>query len=253
MDFKFVHHKKPRIKNPILIEGLPGIGNVGKIAIDFIIENLKAKKIISIESYNYPHSVFVNEDNMIELPVISIYHKKIRATDFLFLVGDIQPISEVSCYEFCDALLDFLESHKCKGLVTTGGIGLQSVPKHPKVFVTGTDQKYINTFKGCNKEIYGVVGPIMGVTGILLGLAGRRKIPSAALLTQTMGHPAYLGVKGARELLRILEKRFKLQVDIKQLSDEIDEIEEEIRAKAQQLADIRGMSGKPSKDMSYFG
>ena len=36
--------KKVKIKNPVLLEGLPGIGNVGKIAADFIIEEIKAKK-----------------------------------------------------------------------------------------------------------------------------------------------------------------------------------------------------------------
>ncbi len=35
--------KKPKLNNPILIEGLPGIGNVGKVAVDFLIEELKAK------------------------------------------------------------------------------------------------------------------------------------------------------------------------------------------------------------------
>ena len=48
----------PKLNKPILIEGLPGIGNVGKIAVDFLIEELKAKKIYSFFSYKFPHSVF---------------------------------------------------------------------------------------------------------------------------------------------------------------------------------------------------
>ena len=35
----------PRLNKPVFIEGLPGIGNVGKIAVDFLIEELGAKKI----------------------------------------------------------------------------------------------------------------------------------------------------------------------------------------------------------------
>ena len=30
-----------KLKNPILVEGLPGIGNVGKLAVDFMIDDLK--------------------------------------------------------------------------------------------------------------------------------------------------------------------------------------------------------------------
>jgi hypothetical protein len=56
--------KIPKLKNPILIEGLPGIGNVGKVAVDFIIDELKAKKLYDIFSYTFPHSVFVNEKSL---------------------------------------------------------------------------------------------------------------------------------------------------------------------------------------------
>ena len=65
----------PKLKNPLFIEGLPGIGNVGKIAVDFLIEELKAKKLYSFFSYKFPHSVFVNEKNLVEMPKIEIYYK----------------------------------------------------------------------------------------------------------------------------------------------------------------------------------
>ena len=50
----------PKLQDPILIEGLPGIGNVGKIAVDFMVGELKAKRLYSFFSYRFPHSVFVN-------------------------------------------------------------------------------------------------------------------------------------------------------------------------------------------------
>ena len=39
---------KLKLNKPIFIEGLPGIANVGKIAVDFMIDELKAKKLYSI-------------------------------------------------------------------------------------------------------------------------------------------------------------------------------------------------------------
>ncbi|MEM3126533.1 MAG: PAC2 family protein, partial [Candidatus Woesearchaeota archaeon] len=98
--------KLPEIKNPILFEGLPGIGNVGKIAIDFLIDELKAKKIYEIYSHSFPNSVFVNEKNLVELPIIEIFHVKYKNQDILFMTGDIQPIDEVSSYEFCDLIIE---------------------------------------------------------------------------------------------------------------------------------------------------
>ena len=57
-----------KLKNPILIEGLPGIGNVGKISVDFLIDQLKHKVMYTIYSTSFPHSVFVNDNNVIEMP-----------------------------------------------------------------------------------------------------------------------------------------------------------------------------------------
>ena len=107
-----------QIKNPVLIEGLPGIGNVGKIAADFLVDELKAVKVYEIFSYKMPHSVFVNEKNLVELPSLEIYYKKSKKQDILFLVGDIQPIDEESNYEFCDTVLDLFEKHKGKEIIT---------------------------------------------------------------------------------------------------------------------------------------
>ena len=73
MNFEVKQISKPELKNPILIEGLPGIGNVGKIAADFVVDNLKAKKFLEITSNSFPNSVFVNEKNLIDLPKIEFY------------------------------------------------------------------------------------------------------------------------------------------------------------------------------------
>ncbi|MBL7051619.1 MAG: PAC2 family protein [Nanoarchaeota archaeon] len=252
MKFQIKHLTKKKFKNPILIEGLPGIGNVGKIAVDFLVENLKAKKVMEIHSNSFPHSVFINERNLIDLPVIFIYHQEINKRDFLFIVGDVQPIDEAACYEFCDSILDVLEKYGGSELVTLGGIGLQKIPKKPKVYITGTDKKYIKTFPHTDNKIYGVVGPIIGVTGVLLGRSQLRKMEGAALLAQTFAHPAYLGIKGAKETLKVLNSKFKMKIDLKKLSSEIDEIENEILTRAKAVTEAGTTSTKPVEP-NYFG
>ena len=241
----------PKIKNPILLEGLPGIGNVGKVAIDFIVEELDAKKIYELTSHYMPHSVFVNEQNLIELPGIAVYHKKLGKRDILFVAGDAQPIDEQASYAFSETVLEIIQSFKGTELITLGGIGLPAVPKKPKVYITGTEKAYVKTFPHTVSKIYGVVGPILGVTGVLLGQAHRRGILGAGLLTQTFAHPAYLGIKGAKETLRVLNKKFELGVDLAKLSDEIDEIEKEVLARSKRIADSSSKT-RPTEP-NYFG
>lgn len=240
---------KVQAKDAVLICGLPGIGNVGKIAVDFIIDSLKPKKFAEMHSPSFPHAVFVEEDNMVHLPEVALYHKNIGKRDFLFLAGDVQPIDERSCYDFCERVLDIAQKYGCREIVTMGGIGLGKIPKKPKVFITGNNKKYMKTFKGCNVKIYGIVGPIIGVTGVLVGLAKIRKIPAAILLAQTFGHIAYLGIKGSKEILGVLNERFKLKVNPNKLNEDIELMEEDELMLTQQA----GLAKPKKTEVNYFG
>ena len=42
--------EKPKMKNPILVEGLPGIGNVGRVAVGYLVAELKMVKIAELYS-----------------------------------------------------------------------------------------------------------------------------------------------------------------------------------------------------------
>ena len=256
--------KKPKLNKPILIEGLPGIGNVGKVALDFIIDELKAEKLYDIFSYTFPHSVFVNEKNLVELPSISVYYKKLgnKKSDLLLLAGDVQPIDEQSSYEFTEKMLDLAEKYNCREIITLGGIGLQEVPKKPRIFCTGNDGNIIKRYKAgvdLNSNLYGIVGPIIGVSGLLLGLAKKRNISAISLLAETYGHPLYLGIKGAREIIKILDKKLELKIDLNALNNEIEKMEKDIIKKTLDLSDVSkqialsNLTKKLGKDMDYIG
>jgi uncharacterized protein len=255
----------PKLKNPLFIEGLPGIGNVGKIAVDFLIEELKAKKLYSFFSYKFPHSVFVNEKNLVEMPKIEIYYKSFgprsKKRDLLLLTGDIQPIDEESCFTFCEEIIKIVKKFDCSEIITTGGIGLQSVPEESRIFVTSNNNKllkeYTNNKLGVEKNIFGVVGPIIGVSGLLLGLGKKRNVKGVALLAETYGHPMYLGIKGAKELLRFFETKFKFGINLKKMSKEIIEVEKELMKKTKEWAAEMGATRAGAKlkeqDVRYIG
>ncbi|MEW5896953.1 MAG: PAC2 family protein [Nanoarchaeota archaeon] len=267
----------PKLNNPIFIEGLPGIGNVGKVAVDFLIEELGAKKMYSFFSYRFPHSVFVNEKNLVEMPKIEVYYKQFnkqfnggesgrtgskargKKRDLLLLSGDVQPIDEESCYAFCEEILKIMKKHKCSEFITTGGIGLQDIPEKPRVFCTANDAQLLKEYvkKGMlvEKDIFGVVGPIIGVSGILLGLGKKRGVKGVSLLAETFGNPLYLGIKGAKEILRVLEDKFAWGVDLKKMAKEVTEIENELIKRAKEweaLASEAGARAK-KKEVGYIG
>ena len=255
--------KKPKLSKPILVEGLPGIGNVGKIAVDFLIDETKAKKFCEISSYSFPHSVFVNEDNLVELPIVELFYKKgdgRSKKDIIFLSGDVQPTDEFGSYEFSEKVLDIAGELDVGLIITLGGIGLPEAPKAPKVYCTGNSKDAIKKYKNsANDKLYGVVGPIVGVSGLLLGLAEKRNIPAISFLAETHGHPMYLGIKGAREMLKVLGKSLGLRIDLNKLDKEIKEMESELIKKTGELAKIsqqtalKKLKRKIGKEVSYIG
>ena len=246
--------KKPKLKSPVLIEGLPGIANVGKIVVDYLIEELEAVKIMSFFSFDLPNSVFVGENNLVELPRIELFYKKIKGKDFLFLAGDVQPSSERASYVFSELILDLVGKYGCKEIVTLGGIGLSEPPEKPDVFCAGNNEAFVKKFlsKGAKNNVYGLVGPIIGISGLLVGLSAKRKIRATALLAETFGHPMYLGLKGARSSIKVLNKVYGFEISLKSLNKEIKLVdEEELEMNGADSSSLQKI--KKLKEINYIG
>jgi uncharacterized protein len=244
--------KNVKVNKPIFIEGLPGLGNVGKVVADTLVGELKADKIVDIFSHTLPNSVFVNEKNLVELPKIELYHKKIGKQDFIFLTGDVQPMDEVSSYEFTEKILDLIQGYNCSEIITLGGIGVNEVEPMPKVFCTGNHSKFVSEFQKhkVNTKLYGIVGPIIGVSGLLLGLGEKRNIKAASLLAETYNHPMYIGLRGAKQILKVLMNKYGLDVSLKQLQKEIKDMDIEM-GNDPKHATINQLKGV--KDVNYIG
>ena len=78
----------PDLKRPILIEGLPGIGNVGKIAADFLCEKIGAEKFATIYSESFPPAVMLDNDCVVHMACNELwYAKDVNGKDIIFLRG----------------------------------------------------------------------------------------------------------------------------------------------------------------------
>ena len=56
---------KPKLKEPVLIEGLPGMGYVGKLAAEHLVAELKAQKFAELYSPHFPHHVYIEEEGVV--------------------------------------------------------------------------------------------------------------------------------------------------------------------------------------------
>ena len=114
--------KEVTLKDPILVEGLPGVGHVGKLVADHMVEELKAEKIIEIYSPHFPPQVMVKEDGTIKQVrnEIYAYHGKNDEPDLLILIGDYQSATNEGHYELCEHLPGHRPELQCKEDLCSG-------------------------------------------------------------------------------------------------------------------------------------
>jgi hypothetical protein len=222
--------KLPKLRNPILVEGLPGIGSVGKIAIDYLVDNLKSELLYKIHSYNFHPSVLLNSESFVELPAVNMHVSKGKNRDIVFLSGDVQPLDERASYEFCEKILDLAQELGCSEVITLGGIGLPTEIKNPAVFGAVTDKETLlryGKFKSINFKANERVEAIFGASGLLLGLARLRGMTGISLLAETYAHQLHLGFSEAKVLLRELTNILDIKVSFAGLENQIKEKEQE--------------------------
>ena len=187
MDKTFLHYlHHPEIVEPIFVEGLPGFGNVGRVAARHLIKFTKAKLFAELYSPYFPDFVIVNKDGICRPPRYEFYVASIKDKHVIILTGDSQPSLDdvVAHYELCDEILDFAEKHGCKLIFTIGGVPVTSSEK--QVYVAATSEKLATNYMEKGAVLYGK-GRIMGATGLLLGLAKNRGFDGICLLGATTG------------------------------------------------------------------
>jgi len=253
MEYTTVNYvsKKPKLNNPILIEGLPGIGNVGKLAVEHLIEETKAKKFAEIYSKDFPPQVFINTDGTVKLVNNEFYYIKSKKNerDIVLLTGDYQGLSSQGQYELVEKILDICEELNIKELFTLGGYGLGHEIENPKVLCATTDKSLVKVMKK-----YGAVfkknepgGGIVGASGLLLGIGKIRGFQGTCFMGETPGY--LVDPKSAKAVLKILMKVTNLKVGLSALEKKAKEIEHI----AHQLREIEGMSKEKTEELKYIG
>ena len=231
--------------NPVLIEGLPGLGLVGKIALRYMIKQLKAKKIAYLYSPHFPYFVLVNKKGNVRLLRGAFYYYKnpTGPNDLILFTGDSQSQTIEGQYEIADRLLDFSEKYKVKTIATIGGYRMEPKEK-PKVFIASTSQELLQTALKAGATLSTSGSPIVGTAGLILGLAKFKKINALCLLGETRGYlPDPLA---AKSVLEVIKSTFNFDLDLTGLNEEIARAEIMV-TRLQQIEEKRALQAEQTR------
>jgi uncharacterized protein (TIGR00162 family) len=124
--------KELDLKDPILVEGLPGVGHVGKLVAEHLIDELEAELVIEVYSPHLPPQVIVLDDGTVKQVRNEIYVHRGEDRDLLLLVGDYQSATNEGHYELAGAFLDLCEEFGVKRIYTLGGYGTGQFVASPR-------------------------------------------------------------------------------------------------------------------------
>ncbi|MCW4028095.1 MAG: PAC2 family protein [Candidatus Bathyarchaeota archaeon] len=230
--------------NPVLIEGLPGLGLVGKIALRYLVKQLKAKKFAYLYSPHFPYFVLVNKKGNVRLLRGSFYYyQNPKGNDIILFTGDSQSQTIEGQYEIADCMLDFSEKHSVKTIATIGGYRMEPKEK-PKVYIAATNQDIIHKALDAGATLSASGSPIVGTAGLILGLAKFKKVEALCLLGETRGYlPDPLA---AKSVLEVLASTFNFDLDLTGLNDEISRAESMV-ARLQQIEEKRAVQAEETR------
>ncbi|HIJ97826.1 TPA: PAC2 family protein, partial [archaeon] len=139
---------KPKLKNPIMIEGLPGYGQVGRLVAEHIVKELKGKKFAELYSSHFPPQVMIKQDGLVDMITNNFYAITTNGKrDIIVVVGEAQAATVTGQYEVCNKILDVAEEFKVKSVITIGGYATGKLMKEPKGFGAATNRDVIKNFE----------------------------------------------------------------------------------------------------------
>jgi hypothetical protein len=236
---------KVELNNPILIEGLPGLGLVGKIAIRHLVQQLKAQKFAYIYSPHFPYFVLVSKKGNVRLLRGTFYFWKNRngKNDLILFTGDSQAQTIEGQYEISDYILKFAKQHDVKMIITIGGYRMEAKEK-PKVIAAATNRDLLNKTLKTGAEISPTGSPIVGTAGLILGLSHFKRIDALCLLGETRGYLP--DPKSARSVLEVLQSLLDFNANLAGLDEEIAKADKMV-TRLQKIEEKRALEAEETR------
>ncbi len=220
-------NSKIKLKEPILLVGLPGLGNVGTIVADLLIHQFKAKPLAKLYSNHFPHQVLMLKNGGLRLLnnrfyLIDNFNKK---DNLIILTGDTQAITPEGQFDVNLEILNYFKNKlKGKFIFTIGGYTtMQEDLKNPKVFGNVTNTKIIDKFKKYDIVFKESRGAILGSLGLLLVFAKMQKLEGLCLMGETK-YPE-LDPMAVKAIVSVLNKIFNITIDTKDVDKLIKSID----------------------------
>lgn len=208
--------KRPKLRQPVLIAGLPGIANIGKLAAEYLIHKLTAKKFLELYSEHLPEWVVQNEGIVSPLKVDFFHCKPDRLKhDMILVTADAQAATPVGQYTLAGEILDITSHYDVTTVGTMAAYVISPEEDRSSAIVgAATDSSTAKMLSENGVKLL-KSGIIVGMNGILPGMAHERDMKGFCLLGVTEG--GLLDANASAAVLKALSSILGFKLDLKDL------------------------------------
>ncbi len=240
----------------ILVCGLPGTAYIGKLSVDYLIQQLKAELVAEVYSKYFPPYVIIKEDGLVELLRNELHlFKDETGRDIIFLSGNSQAFSPEGQYDVTEAVIDWAIQNGVKKIYSVAALVTEKPYEAPSVFATATSKETLEEAKmhGAQTLDQGIIG---GENGLIIGLAKKKNVDGICLLAETHGYQTPTGEyvidpRAAKAALGVLTKILNLKVDMEPMEKQAIQMDEAIAKMAEIERRVREEMTQSGKKPSY--
>lgn len=221
------------LSEPVLVEGLPGRGLVGKIAADHLVETFEMEYVAGIHCGGIPKVAVYRGGSPDVLPPVRIYADEEQ--DLLVLQSDV-PISPSAAEEFASCVTGWIQSNEVFPIFISGLAEEKDTPPSVYGIATGGAESRLEA-AGLSPPDEG--GLVSGPTGALIHAVAEEEYDAVGLIAQSDAQ--FPDPEAARAVIeRGIEPLAGVDADTDALGDHAEEIRgvrEEMAKRLQQSED----------------
>lgn len=216
-----------KLKNPVIIEGFPGIGMVGTIAASYLAEKLKMKLVGHLVSNLFPPIAAIH--NYMPVSPARIYASEEH--DLIVIFSEFVIPAEI-VYPLAQEIVKWAKEKNAKVIYSLAAIGSE----RPTGIFYGipSTQEMTDLLKSKGVELIRE-GATQGVSGVLIAECAWQKFPAANLMVQTS---MPLDLQGSARLLGKLSELIGVKINAQELIAEGEKIERQMKDTLRQIQDL---------------
>ena len=241
------------LKDALLIEGLPGIGHVGRLAAEHLVHEFKGEKFLELFCYDFPPQVLVKDDGTIEYMCAEFYARR-EPKPMIVVLGNTQALSQIGQYHLAEEIVKIGIEYGANFVYTLGGFGVGKLCEEVKVYGATTSKELAEKLKEHDILFRTDGGGIVGAAGLMLMFADLNGIPGICLMGETPGY--LIDPNAAKAVLEKFCKLENIEINMEELEKRAKGMEQFIeKIKKFEEEMLKAAQAKPpsEEDLRYIG